>query len=156
MVDRIAKGFKNLPRVHVLSSPADLSTQDPSQKALRDFIKKSGAWGDVEGATHDGEIYLFASGMADEARAEHVLATHEITHYGLRATMGKALDAALQHVMLMNAKVRKAAEAVKTAHAGLKSNIEAVEEVLADIPSADPARLRRLAQGGSGGAQLAQ
>ena len=141
VVDRIAKGFKNLPRVHVLSSPADLSTIDPSQKALRDFIRKSDAWGDVEGATHDGEIYLFASGMADEARAEHVLATHEITHYGLRATMGKDLDAALQHVMLMNAKVRKAAEAVKRAR-GLKSNIEAVEEVLADIPSADLAKLR--------------
>lgn len=141
VVDRIAKGFKNLPRVHVLSSPSDLSTKDPSQKALRDFIKKSGAWEDVEGATHDGEIYLFASGMADEARAEHVLATHEITHYGLRATMGKDLDAALQHIYLFNGKVRVAADKMKKAR-GLKSNVEAVEEVLADIPTADLAKLR--------------
>ena len=141
VVDRVAKGFKNLPRVHVLSSPADLSTKDPAQKALRDFIKKSDAWNDVEGATHDGEIYLFASGMADEARAEHVLATHEITHYGLRGAVGKELDAALQHVLLMNAKVRKAAVQMKQAR-NLKSNLEAVEEVLADIPTADLAKLR--------------
>jgi N12 class adenine-specific DNA methylase len=141
VVDRVAKGFKNLPKVHALSSPADLSTKDPAQKALRDFIKKSDAWDDVEGATHEGEIYLFASGMSDEARAEHVLATHEITHYGLRGAVGRELDAALQHVLLMNAKVRKAAVQMKAAR-NLKSNLEAVEEVLADIPTADLAKLR--------------
>jgi N12 class adenine-specific DNA methylase len=141
VVDRIAKGFKNLPRVHVLSSPSDLSTKDPAQKALRDFIKKSGAWDDVEGATHEGEIYLFASGMADEARAEFVLAEHEVTHYGLRGTMGKELDSALQHIYLFNGKVRVAADKMKKAR-GLKSNVEAVEEVLADMPSADLAKLR--------------
>lgn len=113
VVERVAKGFRNLPKVHVFSSPSDLSVKDPVQKALRDFIKKSDAWEDVEGATHEGEIYLFASGMADEARAEHVLATHEITHYGLRGAIGKELDAALQHVLLMNAKVRKAAAEMK-------------------------------------------
>lgn len=141
VVDRIANGFKNLPRVHVLSSPSDLSTKDPAQKALRDFIKKAGAWDDVEGATHEGEIYLFASGMADEARAEFVLAEHEVTHYGLRGTMGKELDSALQHIYLFNGKVRVAADKMKKAR-GLKSNVEAVEEVLADMPSADLAKLR--------------
>jgi hypothetical protein len=78
--------------------------------------------------------------MADEARAEHVLATHEITHYGLRGTMGKDLDTALQSIWMNNAKVRKAAEAVKKAR-GLTSNMEAVEEVLADMPSAELAKL---------------
>lgn len=141
VVDRVSKGFKNLPRVHVLSSPSDLSTTDPTQKALRDFIKKQGAWDDVEGATHDGEIYLFASGLADEARAEHVLATHELTHYGLRGSMGKDLDAALQHVWLTNAKVRRAAHALRERNK-LASNLDAIEEVLADIPNADLAKLR--------------
>lgn len=141
VVDRVSKGFKNLPRVHVFASPADLSTNDQTQKALRDFIKKSDAWNDVEGATHEGEIYLFASGMADEARAEHVLATHEITHYGLRGAVGKELDSALQHVLLMNAKVRKAAIQMRDAR-GLKSNLDAVEEVLADIPDVELAKLR--------------
>ena len=141
VADRVSKGFKNLPRVHVMSSPADLSTKDATQKALRDFIRKQDAWNDVEGATHEGEIYLFASGMADEARAEHVLATHELTHYGLRGSMGKDMDSALQHVLLMNAKVRKAAVALREKN-GLASNLEAVEEVLADIPTADLAKLR--------------
>ena len=79
--------------------------------------------------------------MADEARAEHVLATHEVTHDGLRGTMGKDLDMALQHILLMNAKVRKAAVQIKSDR-GLKSNIEAIEEVLADIPTADLTKLR--------------
>lgn len=140
VADRLAPHFKNMPRVHVLESPSGLSTKDPSQKALRDFIRKSDAWTDVEGATHDGEIYLFASGMADEARAEHVFATHEVTHYGLRGAVGKELDAGLQHIWLHNAKVRKAAAAVKKAR-GLKSNVEAIEEVLADMPSAELAKL---------------
>lgn len=140
VVDRLSKGFKNLPRVHVLESPAALSTKDPAQKSLRDFIRQSDAWDDVEGATHNGEIYLFASGMADEARAEHVFATHEVTHYGLRGAVGKELDSALQHVWMHNAKVRKAAVAVKKAR-GLKSNIEATEEVLADMPSAELEKL---------------
>jgi N12 class adenine-specific DNA methylase len=140
-VDRVSRGFKNLPKVHVLASPADLSTKEPAQKSLRDFIRKAGAWEDVEGATHQGEIYLFASGLADEARAEHVLATHEVTHYGLRGAVGKGLDSALQHIWLNNAPVRKAAAAIK-ARNGLSSNVEAVEEVLADLTPADLAKLK--------------
>jgi N12 class adenine-specific DNA methylase len=132
VVDRVAKNLKNLPKVHVMESPAALSTKDPAQKALRDFIRKAGAWNDVEGATHEGEIYLFASGLADEGRAEYVLAVHEVTHYGLRGAVGNKLDAALQEVWAANGKVRKAAAELKKRN-GLKSNIEATEEVLADM-----------------------
>lgn len=140
VVDRVSKSLKNLPKVHVLESPASLSTKDPVQKSLRDFIRKAGAWHDAEGATHEGEIYLFASGLADEARAEHVLAVHEVTHYGLRGVMGKSLDAALQEVWGANAKVRKAATALKERN-GLSSNIDATEEVLADMPSDELTKL---------------
>lgn len=139
-VDRVASGFKNLPKVHVFASPAELSTKDPAQKALADFILKAGAWEDVEGAMHQGEIYLFASGLADAARAEHVLATHEVTHYGLRGAIGKGLDAALQHIWLNNADVRKQAAAIKRRN-GLASNVEAVEEIIADLPAANLAKL---------------
>lgn len=133
VVARVSKHLKNLPRVHVLESPAGLSTKDPAQMALRDFIRRAGAWEDVEGATHEGEIYLFASGLADEARAEHVLAVHEVTHYGLRGAVGeKRLDAALQEVWAANASVRKAAAALRERF-GLESNVEATEEVLADM-----------------------
>lgn len=140
-VDRVASGFKNLPKVHVFASPAELSTKDPAQKALADFILKAGAWEDVEGAMHQGEIYLFASGLADAARAEHVLATHEVTHYGLRGAIGKGLDSALHHIWLNNAAVRKEAAAIKRRN-GLASNTEAVEEVLADMPAADLVKLK--------------
>lgn len=140
VADRVAQGMKNLPRVNVMESPTSLSTKDPAQKALRDYIRKAGAWDDVEGATHEGEIYLFASGLADETRAEHVLATHEVTHYGLRGVIGKDLDGALLHVLMTNAKVRKAA-ATKKASLGLASNLDAVEEVLADMPDTDLAKL---------------
>lgn len=140
VVDRVSKRLKNLPKVHVLESPAGLSTKDPMQKALRDFIRKAGAWSDVEGATHEGEIYLFASGLADEARAEYVLAVHEVTHYGLRGAVGKDLDAALQEVWVTNAKVRKAAADLKERY-GLQSNIEATEEVLADMALGDLMKL---------------
>jgi predicted RNA methylase len=140
VVDRVARGLKNLPRVHVLESPAALSTKDPAQKALRDQIRAHGAWADVEGATHDGEIYLFASGLANEARAEHVLATHEITHYGLRGAIGKDLDVALQTVWMSNPSVRQAAAALKE-RIGLGANLAAVEEVLADMGPADLAKL---------------
>lgn len=141
VVDRVSNGLKNLPKVHVLESPAALSTKDPVQKALRDFIRKAGAWEDAEGATHEGEIYLFASGLADEARAEHVLAVHEVTHYGLRGVIGKDLDAALQNVWMMNARVRKAAAALKVRNR-LQSNIEATEEVLADMKPGDLVKLQ--------------
>lgn len=141
VVDRIAKQFKNLPTIHVLDSPSSLSAKDPAQKSLRDFIRKAGAWNDVEGATHEGDIYLFASGLADESRAEHVLATHEVTHYGLRGVMGKDLDAALQTILMGNDRVRKAAADMRD-RLGLKSNIEAVEEVLADMGPGDLVKLK--------------
>lgn len=132
---RVEKGFKNLPRVNVLESP------EQAPESLREHIRKAGAWDDVEGAMHEGEIYLFASGLADEARAEHVLATHEVTHYGLRGAIGKGLDAALQHVWMNNANIRKAASKIK-ARDGLASNVEAVEEVLAEMPSVELVQLK--------------
>lgn len=140
VVDRVSRGFNNLPKVHVLASPSDLSAKNPAQKSLRDFVRKAGAWDDVEGATHEGEIYLFASGLSSEERAEHVFATHEVTHYGLRGAIGKDLDIALQEVWMMNGRVRKAAAELKRRN-GMKSNLEATEEVLADMAPGDIVKL---------------
>lgn len=134
VVSRVSAGFKNLPQVHVFESPAQ------APKALRDYIEQAGATDTVEGAMHDGEIYLFASGLADEARAEHVLATHEITHYGLRGVVGKGLDAALQQVWMLNPSVRREANVLREQF-GITSNVEAVEEILAEMKSEDLAKL---------------
>jgi hypothetical protein len=138
---RVKQSMSNLPTVHVLSSPEQLDRADASQAALYDFIEQAGAMNDVEGATHDGEIYLFASGLADEARAEHVLATHEVTHYGLRSVFGTDLDTVLQSIWANNASVRKQATALRK-RLGLKSNVAAVEEVLADMEPADLVKLK--------------
>lgn len=148
VVDRIAQAYKNLPRIHVLESPAELSTREKTQKALRDYIRKHDAWNDVEGAFHDGEIYLFANGLSDEARAEFVLAQHEITHYGLRGLLGKQMDVALQRVFMSNPDIHRKTLAAKQ-RLGLESNLEAVEEVLADTPTEELVKLknwRRLVQ----------
>ena len=133
--DRVSAGMKNMPPVHVLEEPGQ------APKTLRDHIEKVGAWNDVEGATHEGEIYLFASNMANEERAEFVLAQHEITHYGLRGKLGMGLDAALQNVWMNNSSVRKAASVLRSENR-LSSNLEAVEEVLADMPSAELVALK--------------
>lgn len=141
VVDRVSKGFNNLPKIHVLDSPRDLSDRRDNERTLKEQIEQAGAMDDVEGAHHNGEIYLFASGIASEERAEHVLATHEITHYGLRGTMGKGLDSALQNIWLYNKEVRAKA-AVLRMQLGLTSNVSAVEEVLAEMKDSDLVKLK--------------
>jgi len=141
VVDRVSSGFNNLPRIHVLDSPRDLSDRRDNERTLKEQIEQAGAMDDVEGAHHNGEIYLFASGVASEERAEHVLATHEITHYGLRGTMGNSLDSALQNIWLYNKEVRAKATVLRT-QLGLSSNVSAVEEVLAEMKGADLVNLK--------------
>jgi len=130
---RISKAMPGLPKVHVLASPAQ------APEALRKFIEERGAMGDAEGAFHAGEIYLFASGISDETRAEHVLAEHEAAHAGLAGLLGNGKARAMQAIANQNPAVRKAATARVAQGVSLA---EAVEEVLVDIPSRDLARLK--------------
>jgi hypothetical protein len=103
---RVAQRLPGLPRVHVLLSP------ESAPQALQDHIRKRGALATVEGAFHEGAIYLFASGIADEARAEHVLAEHEAAHAGLRGLLGDKLGQTMQAIENQNAAVRRAAAAL--------------------------------------------
>ena len=132
---RVATAMPGLPRVHVLLSPA------AAPKALQDYIRQRGAMATAEGAFHDGAIYLFASGIADEARAEHVLAEHEAAHAGLRGLLGPKLGQTLQAIESQNASVRRAATAMRAANPGM-SVAESVEEVLVDMPSGTLAKLK--------------
>lgn len=129
--DRIAAKMENLPPVHVFASPLD----DGVPLALRSYIVKQDATETVEGAMHDGAIYLFASGLKDAARAEFVLAEHEVTHYGLRGMLGKDLNRTMQHIWANNARVRK--QAARIARSSGVSQTIAVEEVLADMTAAE-------------------
>lgn len=134
LTDRLTAGMPNMPKVNVLADPSK------APRALREYIIRQDAWYDVEGAMHDGELYLFASGLADEARAEHVLLEHEAAHYGLRAVLGKSLNTAMRLIHAQNASVRKAATELQKR--GKLSDVVATEEVIVDIPSAQLAQLR--------------
>ena len=135
LAERLRKAMPNMPRVNVLADPSQ------APKKLRDHIAQQGATADVEGALHGGELYLFASGLRDMARAEHVLAAHEAAHFGLRAILApKELKTALRMIWVNNAKVRKAATELQ--RRGKLTETEATEEVIVDIPSADLARLK--------------
>ena len=131
---RIQKRMPNMPKVNVLASPLD------APPALRDYIEQQGAMDDVEGAMHKGELYLFASGLPDVLRAEHVLAEHEAAHFGLRAILGDSLKSAMQSIYNNNATVRQAATELQKR--GKLSNAEATEEVIVDIPSSQLAKLQ--------------
>jgi hypothetical protein len=134
LAQRLKARMPNMPKVHVLEDPAK------APKALREYIIRQDAWHDVEGAMHDGELYLFASGLADEARAEHVLLEHEAAHYGLRAILGPSLQTAMRLVYIQNASVRRAVAELQKR--GKLSDLVATEEVIVDIPTAELARLK--------------
>ena len=141
VVARARSSLKNLPTVHVLKSPKGLDLSNPSQRRLYEHIQEAGAANDVEGATHDGEIYLFADNLADEFRAEHVLVNHEVGHYGLREVFGKAgLDPILNTIYMTNAKLRAKADKVREKF-GLESNAEATEEVLVEMSPSELIKL---------------
>lgn len=131
---RIQKGMPNMPKVHVLATPAT------APEALQQYIVSQGAWSDVEGAMHDGEFYLFGSGLSDLHRAEHVLDEHEATHFGLRAVLGDLLRSAMNMIYVGNAAVRR--EASKLEARGRLSNAESTEEVIVDIPATELVQLK--------------
>lgn len=130
---RIKGAMPNMPKVNVLASPLD------APKALRDYIEEQGAMNDVDGAMHKGELYLFASGLPNALRAEHVLAEHEAAHFGLRAILGDSLKGAMQAIYNNNAQVRQAATELQ--RRGRLSNADATEEVIVDIPSSKLVKL---------------
>lgn len=135
LVKRIKAKMPNMPKVHVLADPSQ------APKDLREYIIRQDAWGDVEGAFHKGELFMFASGLADAVRAEHVLAEHEAAHFGLRALLGDSLKTAMALVYANNANVRRAAFDIQK-RGNKMSTAEAVEEAIVDIPTAQLAKLK--------------
>ncbi len=131
---RVRTSMPNMPTVHTLASPND------APPALQDYIRKQGAWADVEGAMHEGELYLFASGLKDAERAEFVLAEHEAAHFGLRAVLGPRLPQAMRAIFNRNPAIQRAVADLQ--RRGSLSDIEATEEVLVDMPSACLVKLK--------------
>ncbi|CAN7347361.1 hypothetical protein LJR074_001989 [Acidovorax sp. LjRoot74] len=131
---RVRTSMPNMPTVHTLASPAN------APPALQDYIRKQGAWADVEGAMHEGELYLFASGLKDPERAEFVLAEHEAAHFGLRAVLGPRLPQAMRAIFNRNPAIQRAVADLQ--QRGNLTDIEATEEVLVDMPSARLVKLK--------------
>lgn len=134
VVHRVTRALPGLPKVNVMVSP------ESAPEGLQRQIRAAGAWNDVEGAFFEGEIYLFASGIADEARAEHVLADHEAAHVGLAGMLGESRPTVLRAIWFNNTAIRKAAHQLQQAEPGL-SEVDATEEVLVDMPSEDLVKL---------------
>lgn len=140
VVSRVERKLPGLPPVRVLQSWQSLGTEG-SQGRLREQIEAFGAGADVEGALHEGEIYLFAANLADEAHAEFVLAEHEAGHFGLRGLLGDRKPAALRSIFNQNPAVRRKVAALMEQDPSL-STLEAIEEVLVDTPTEELAKLR--------------
>lgn len=134
IAERVRTSLPNMPTVHTLASPAE------APAALQDYIREQGAWNDVEGALHQGELYLFASGLRDPLHAEFVLAEHEAAHFGLRALLGPKLPLAMRTVFNGNPEIQRAVAELQ--RRGNLSDIEATEEVLVDMPSDQLAKLK--------------
>jgi len=134
VADKIKRNMPNMPAVHVLATPQE------APQALLDYIRKQGAEEDVDGALHKGELYLFASGMSDALRAEHVLAEHEAAHFGLRAILGGSLNTTMLMIYNNNTYIRQLASELQ--RRGDLTNAEATEEAIVDIPTSRLVKLQ--------------
>lgn len=121
--------FPNAPKVNVLGS----WTEAPP--ALKSQMESAAALGEIHfGALWNGEIWLFADGLASDLEVVRTL-LHEATHFGLRGIFGRNLDALLLDLYLSNRRLRRAAQRRMAADAELTRE-RAVEEVLADVGGA--------------------
>lgn len=123
VVQRASKAFPGLP-MHVLES------ERQAPKALRDDIREAGAQGDVAGALHNGEVYLFAPGLRDVAHAERTI-VHEATHAGLRRMFGESMNPVLLDIHKSNLSVQLKAAKIKAKYG--YSLARSVDEALADM-----------------------
>lgn len=100
-------------------------------------IRAAGAENDIEGAYHDGTIYVYPQHWASIERGIFVTAHHELRHHGFDAMFGngRRKDLVLMSMYLSNENLRAAADK-KIAGSGM-SKVLATEEALADMPVAE-------------------
>lgn len=127
VVEGFRKVAKNLPTVHVLQDTKD------APRAVQKWLRENDAMHDAAGLFHDGEIYLFASHLADIAHAQRVF-LHEAQHYGLSGLFGTALDEAMLYLYEHNGTLKVKTDARQKADRTM-STVRAVEEVIADMAS---------------------
>lgn len=133
VVDVFKSVNRNAPEIRVVSDVEALRGMDEASARLYDEIAAEGALGDVEGAFHDGVIYLFPQNLASVERVAEVL-THEGRHFAFRAMKGRALDSILMDIYNTNERVRRLAKS-KQKSLGITSLVDATEEALVDLDS---------------------
>jgi len=135
VIDTAKRNFSNLPKIVTLESPED---GPASLKAAMEGVEAADM---IEAAVHNGAIYLFRSRIRSIERAEHVLLSHELRHYGLRGTLGPNLDPALRKLYLANKTLRVRADAIRKQH-NLSSLVEATEEALVETTDSELVNLK--------------
>ena len=134
VADAIRAAYPTGPQIVVL----DDVRKAPEQ--LLDQIRAVQAVNTVEGAYYKGKIYLFLQNVVDIARLMFVGAHHEIRHAGLDALFGKKKNAMMYVIAMRNPRIKAAADE-KKASGLVDSMVAGVEEVLADMPLEDMAKL---------------
>jgi GGDEF domain-containing protein len=124
-VGAVSRTWRNAPRVTVLAAPSDAPVRLDS---------------DAAGAYVNGEVYLFANNLRDDADAQRVLLHETIGHAGLSGSLGPKLRQTLRTVYATNAGVRTAAQKWMAANEST-DEILATEEALADMAAEDIVRL---------------
>lgn len=134
---KLAKKLKNAI-IEIFRTPEDLVAAHPE---FKNDVDES-----VEGFHYKGVSYLVASNI-EQGQEARVVAHEAVVHGGLRAILGEdGLVKVLQNTYLNNKKYNALVKA-KLERGDVRSEIEAVEEVLADIWSqrqANPSLWNRL------------
>jgi N12 class adenine-specific DNA methylase len=113
-------------KIHGLTDESDPDTPD----ALRADIDEAEANGDVAGALHDGEVYLFQGGLRDVEHAERTV-LHEATHAGLRRMFGDEIGMVLLDLHKSNLRLQLRASKIKNKYG--YSTVRSIDEALADM-----------------------
>lgn len=126
----VAQAFRinleGMPPLHLVKSV------DQAPAGLRLDIQSMNAEGDVAGAWHNGEIWLFLDHIANPEHMAWVV-MHELTHAGLRGILGSDLDSALFEIYNGHKGIRAMVDARRRNKDQTLSIVETVEEVLADL-----------------------
>jgi len=123
----VHNSYKGLAEIIVLESLAEAPRQ------LSNRVLACGLQDDFEAATFDGRIYLHAPNVESLESAQFAVLEHEAAHIGLRAILGDHLEDQMLSIYEKNANIRMGADDLANRE-GIDI-IEAVEEIIADIPS---------------------
>lgn len=140
---RDAQAAADLIRRQMPSAPeiVILERVDDAPAALLAKIDSASARYTVEGAYFDGKIYAFPANFDSLERFQFVVGRHEVRHAGFDAMLGDQRDAMLLSIAQANRGLMLQAQARRGNDGSLA---ESIEEVLADTPVEDLAKLTRI------------